>query len=407
MSRLGCSLSSVITEADIEDFFAAAAKGDITRIRHWLGTGCYPNIQDKRFRTAVLFAAQNDQEEAFFELVKAGADLHLNQSGRSVLEAAVCHTSASGLRMVRAVLEGGLKHSDGLASAFNLACRYGNSEVVLALLAAGADVNHEYQPLFSAVENNLPKVVEILLKQGARTNIRLPRDEFGSNKFYKKTPLEIALIQGYSEIVALLEAAGATVPVSKNRRVGPTSVVDSWKRMGKWLKRNAPDWKPMCKKASQSQIAKAQDEMGIIFPDDLKESYGCHNGSDEDGGIFPVPDGISFQLLPLDQVVLDWHAWKDLIDKDEFNGREPKSDKGIRSDWWNIGWIPFAGNGGGDFLCVDSVPDDSGTCGQVITMNHESGEHRLVATSFREWLSSFADDLEAGKFEYEEGVGLV
>jgi len=74
---------------------------------------------------------------------------------------------------------------------------------------------------------------------------------------------------------------------------------------------------------------------------------------------------------------------------------------------WNRNWIPFASNGGGDFYCIDLAPTETGVKGQIITMKHETGQHKRLAASLRDWLDMLAHDLEAGKFEYREGKGLV
>ena len=97
---------------------------------------------------------------------------------------------------------------------------------------------------------------------------------------------------------------------------------------------------------------------------------------------------------------------KTLLETGDFQGLKQKSAPGIRKEWWNIHWIPFASNGGGDYFCVDMSPGENGTKGQVISTNHESGNHKLLAPSFREWLFALANGLEDKTFGYSDEEGL-
>ena len=62
---------------------------------------------------------------------------------------------------------------------------------------------------------------------------------------------------------------------------------------------------------------------------------------------------------------------RSLLDTGEMN-RRAIADKGIQKQWWNSAWIPFADNGGGDYLCLDLAPMACGNPGQVIAMRHDS-----------------------------------
>ena len=38
----------------------------------------------------------------------------------------------------------------------------------------------------------------------------------------------------------------------------------------------------------------------------------------------------------------------------------------MRKVWWNLKWVPFTYNGGGDHPCIDLDPAVTGTVGQVV-----------------------------------------
>jgi cell wall assembly regulator SMI1 len=248
--------------------------------------------------------------------------------------------------------------------------------------------------------------VAALLKAGARIDARVPRDEWGENKHYKKSALELARAEGYSQIIELLQAAGATVPPKPKRRRKPDAVADSWRRIARWIKDQAPGWKPLKKGASEEQIKRVEKKLRFELPTDFRDSYRIHNGSGSEQ-IFPCPDDISYYWMSISEMGQDWQMMKELLEGGEFVGRQAQSERGIRADWWHVGWLPFASNGGGDYFCIDHAPAAGGKQGQIITMNHESGEHKLLAPSLREWLYRFANDLEDGIFTYEEGEGIV
>lgn len=396
----------------VEELCAAVEAGDLTAVRRLLAGGVSPDTRNPAYfkETPLMAAARSGQEAVFLELVKAGANLHaVTELETSVLQEAVGERGT--LRMVQAVLADGLRPADGLPFAFRLACCADDSlDAVKELIQAGADVNHKGEdgetPLISAIEGNCPKVVAELLRAGARLDVRVPRVEFSDNKHYKKTALELAEAEGFTQIAELLRAAGAKPAAKPKRPTEAATVADAWKRIGRWLKENAPGWKPLRKGATPQQLDKAEKKLGFALPTELRESYETHNSSGDDQ-IFPWPEDISYALMPLSELVHDWQMRKDLLEMGEFQDRQGKSDKGIRGDWWNVRWLPFASNGAGDSFCIDLSPAKGGKEGQVITHNHENGEHKLLAPSLRAWLSKLASDLEAGLFSYDGDGGLV
>jgi cell wall assembly regulator SMI1 len=389
-----------MTTDQVEQLCTAAKDGDLKTVQKLLQEGVNPNVKEKIY-TPLMLAARNGHEEVFFELIKAGADRHAEgKYGGSVLTQLPIKGT---LRMIEAVIADGIRPSDDLPMALLDACKSGSIEIVKVLIKAGANVNHKHRmfgtPLLAAVEGNRPENVAELVKRGAGTEACLPRSDYGNKKHFKKTALEIAVIEGYTEIVKLLEAAGAKIPEKPPRPAKPGSVAESWKLIKKWLKENAPDWKALQKGAAPKKIEDAEQRLGRRLPEELRESYALHNGG---GEIFPNLMDISFYLLPLSEVVQDWESQKQLLEGGDFDHSPAQSAKGICKEWWNIGWIPFASNGGGDLFCIDLVPASGGAVGQVISHNHETGEHQLLAASLRSWLHELAYDLRDGKYSFDE-----
>lgn len=70
----------------------------------------------------------------------------------------------------------------------------------------------------------------------------------------------------------------------------------------------------------------------------------------------------------------------------------------IQDLWWHEFWIPFAEDGGGNFLCIDMAPGPNGNLGQIIQVERDDGAFETEFKSFSEWLKNYRDGLFSGKF---------
>jgi cell wall assembly regulator SMI1 len=174
-----------------------------------------------------------------------------------------------------------------------------------------------------------------------------------------------------------------------------------WKRIETWLRHHAPPLSAaLAPGASPDGIRRAEAALHVQLPDDVRSSYAIHNGSGF-CGLFPFP------LLSLPRVVQEWTNWRGLLLQGVFGDAESTPQGPIKTDWWNMRWIPFTHDGGGNHQCLDLDPAPGGDMGQVINFDHEVGATEVLATSFRAYLAAFADDLEAGCYApWEDMHGL-
>jgi len=188
----------------------AAARGDIAEIEQLLAEGEKPNIQDANSRTPLHVAAFRRQHAAARALIRLGADPNALDAQRyDVITIAAVNND---LEMLKIALAGGgsartiTSPYDG--TALIAAAHRGNVEIVRALIAAKAPLNHVnnlgWTALLEAVVlgnggANHTATVEALVKAGA--DIFLP-DRHGM------TPLAHARTRGYSQIARILENAG-------------------------------------------------------------------------------------------------------------------------------------------------------------------------------------------------------
>ncbi len=179
----------------------------------------------------------------------------------------------------------------------------------------------------------------------------------------------------------------------------PPNVKASWQQIEKRLTDNAPKQRnSLAEGATIDQIRKLESQLGTTLPKQFVESYSIHNGQKEECDFIPDKFG-TFFLRQIKDIFQDWKFWNQLNDSGEFEDRLATPDKGVATDWWNRGWIPFASNGGGDHFCIDLAPTKGGKVGQVIKMQHDDSNRKLLAWSFAAWLHQLANALEEGELD--------
>ena len=188
---------------------AAAAEGDVAAIERLIGEGEKPNIQDSRSRTPLIVAAFRRQHEAAQALLQHGANPNAHDTdGYDALAIAVVNND---LDMVKIMIEGGadVRAKTGFdnGSALISAAQLGQVEIVQALIAAKADIDHAnargWTALTTAValgsgDKEHLAIVEALVKAGADGDIK---DRAGMKA------IDYARRRGYSDMVPILEKA--------------------------------------------------------------------------------------------------------------------------------------------------------------------------------------------------------
>lgn len=392
------------TPEQIEALFQAIEAGDVPTVEQLLSEGVHPDVTGPFGNTPLTKIASNGHRELFDVLVRAGGNLHATRGfGQTVLTYSVSNNDCS-LHMVETVLAAGTTDADEVDSAFRSACSYGNLAVVRRFVEHGVDVNLDGKhPLYIAVSSNGAETARELIAAGARVDTPVPKKPYDDDKRFANKPLlQLADGNGFTDVAAVLREAGAPEPKPQAAVKRPTKappVADTWKRIGKWLNKNAAGWKPMKRKATDNQIAKAEAELGVEFPADLKESYAIHNGM-QSCSFFPGRSRCEFYLNPLSEMLSEHRSLCELLKIGDFEGNEHEVDKGIRAVTWDPTWLPFASNGGGDHFCVDLTPAKGGKLGQVILVCFDASHRRKLAPSLKDYLYGFANQLEDGRYTF-------
>lgn len=71
------------------------------------------------------------------------------------------------------------------------------------------------------------------------------------------------------------------------------------------------------------------------------------------------------------------------------------------------GWIPFASDSSGNFLCVDVDPDHGGSVGQVIEVAYDLSRLRVVASSLTDYLDTLVANMSAVSGGLDEAITSI
>jgi ankyrin repeat protein len=190
---------------------AAAASGDTADIEKLVKAGAPLEARDGHQRTPLHVAAHLRRHDAATLLMRLGADA--NALDAQKYDIVTIAAVADDVPMLKLALAGGCKAGnitspyDG--TALIAAAHLGHDEVVRVLIAAKAPLDHVNNLHWTATIESIVlgnggkrhiATLEALVKAGANLNLA---DSSGN------TPLTLAKRRGYSEMVAILEAAGA------------------------------------------------------------------------------------------------------------------------------------------------------------------------------------------------------
>jgi ankyrin repeat protein len=195
-----------------EQLLQAAARGDTAAVRKLIaaGAGAGINARDGGGRSALLLATHGNHVDAARLLIAAGADVNAKDG---IEDSPFLYAGAEGqLEILRLTLAAGadLKSLNRYGgTALIPAAHHGHVETVRELLGTKIDVNHVNKLGWTAL------LEAIILGNGGRAHtdiVRLLLAHGASPVLADRegvTPLTHAERRGYSDIAALLRAAGA------------------------------------------------------------------------------------------------------------------------------------------------------------------------------------------------------
>jgi cell wall assembly regulator SMI1 len=134
--------------------------------------------------------------------------------------------------------------------------------------------------------------------------------------------------------------------------------------------------------ASDEELRLLENTLGVTLPDEMKLFYKVFNGQVWEPGVKSFVRNLT--LSPITEIIDNWCFLQEEFDPDD--DIEFESEKELKPLLWNSKWIPIAENGGGDYLCIDTDPSESGVIGQVLYFWHDWGNRSVRARNIFEFI---------------------
>lgn len=134
--------------------------------------------------------------------------------------------------------------------------------------------------------------------------------------------------------------------------------------------------------AADKDFELVESTLGVRLPEEMKSLYSIHNGQvwNTGGNAFVR----NLTLSPTFEIIENWKFLQEEFDPDD--ELELENEDEIKPLLWNSKWIPIAENGGGDYVCIDTDPAESGTVGQILYFWHDWGDRSVEAKSLFEFI---------------------
>lgn len=162
--------------------------------------------------------------------------------------------------------------------------------------------------------------------------------------------------------------------------------------------------------ADEAAVVAAEQALGVAFPPELRALWaGAGSGDylpgevgrDEDD---IDEDAVAFDIVSPEQVAREVTPWREggreiTWEYDATVVLDPSPGDKVQQVMHSHGWVPFAGDWGGNPYALDLTPGPAGLVGQVIQADHERDDEppRLVSDSLTDFVQGrFVDEERAG-----------
>ena len=190
-----------------------------------------------------------------------------------------------------------------------------------------------------------------------------------------------------------------------------TRTRDAMGRIERWLSDHLPEAREaLGPPASEEELAALEAGLGRPLPVALRTLLSLHDGELGFPGAFP--DGQA--LLSCAEIEQIWRVAASIAaetgqDEDAFDSWKALVEDGIifihgpvKPNGGSPAWIPFSSLEGSVIRFVDFDPAPGGRAGQVIEVDQEGCLYRVLADSLADFLTGYADELEAGTYTVGE-----
>lgn len=145
------------------------------------------------------------------------------------------------------------------------------------------------------------------------------------------------------------------------------------------------------------------DTVGRDLPEDFVMSLGRHDGQDNPTGLLDLFDHLT--LLSADSMIEHSNMLADAVGDDVDDVIDWMIPDKVRPITNCRGWLQFTA-AETDGYALDLNPLPAGRPGQIIYLPIDGPTPAPEFPSFRSWLSTYAEKLDAGKFRIDDSLGL-
>lgn len=222
--------------------------------------------------------------------------------------------------------------------------------------------------------------------------------------------VEVVLEKGGAWQGRMVRAGGASFGFNPSMRLRPTPAerptelpelqVDVEELQRRWNDGEGYDAEPA---ATAEEIAAAEQELGFSLPAPIRALVSLANGAesaveytdDEPQDTLLLPPWWS--IMSLDDIVEAYGRWSGEATSSILAGMVPLEfgpTGRIQARTAHAGWIPFASDGGGNFIALDMAPGPRGHVGQVISFGADVDNSEYFADSFDALIRKEHGDME-------------
>lgn len=167
-----------------------------------------------------------------------------------------------------------------------------------------------------------------------------------------------------------------------------------------WLRQHLPEAAQSLRPpASEADLSVLAAETGLELPAAFLDLYRWHDGQGRGStGVF-----YGLEFLPISRVLEEWRFAAGEAETLALD--EPAPTVVVRRASANRHWIPFAADGGGNFLAIDLQPGPRGVRGQVINFGRDEVLQYALAPDVGEFIAWVVGELARGNVSIGEGDG--
>ena len=195
---------------------------------------------------------------------------------------------------------------------------------------------------------------------------------------------------------------------------GTTNIDELWERLEAWCAENAPNMlEDLNPGADDDEIVALQAALAVELPDAFRQCLKAHDG-ESDGWPSKVFADMG-AYLGSSRIVEMWQMRLQIAGElgDDFSDAERAEqirdgiifvNGPVRPDAFNAGWIPIMDCNGDVFWALDFAPAEGGVSGQLIQVDLEGCDWKVIANTFEEFFAAYVAALESGEYPVCEGL---